>query len=184
MWKQALLQKEEQEEKKEDTETNKEESKEVKEDNNEEIKEKAYKANMILYKLGIAPFTWGNASECDREKRVFAIKPSGVEYEALTPDMMVIVDFDGNYNTCELNSYVKVHGLEKAKEELETAQNAISILGGNNVKTDEIIKFQMEGEDREVIRENVVDMCERLLCNPVIHDYKINVIPQNMACGK
>ena len=39
-------------------------------------------------------------------------------------------------------------------------------------------------EDREVIRENVVDMCERLLCNPVIHDYKINVIPQNMACGK
>jgi phosphoribosylformylglycinamidine synthase len=42
----------------------------------------------------------------------------------------------------------------------------------------------MEGEDREVIRENVVDMCERLLCNPVIHDYKINVIPQNMACGK
>ncbi|MEE1150873.1 MAG: phosphoribosylformylglycinamidine synthase subunit PurS, partial [Methanobrevibacter sp.] len=45
-------------------------------------------------------------------------------------------------------------------------------------------KFQMEGDDREAIRENVVDMCERLLCNPVIHDYKINVIPQNMACGK
>ncbi len=61
-----------------------------------EIKEKAYKANMMLYKLGIAPFTWGNASECDRENRVFAIKPSGVEYEELTPDMMVIVDFDGN----------------------------------------------------------------------------------------
>lgn len=60
------------------------------------IKEKAYEANMMLYKLGIAPFTWGNASECDREKKVFAIKPSGVEYEELTPDMMVIVDFDGN----------------------------------------------------------------------------------------
>ncbi len=60
-----------------------------------DIKEKAYKANMMLYKLGIAPFTWGNASECDREKRVFAIKPSGVEYEELTPEMMVIVDFDG-----------------------------------------------------------------------------------------
>lgn len=61
-----------------------------------DIKEKAYKANMLLYKLGIAPFTWGNASECDREKQVFAIKPSGVEYESLTPEMMVIVDFDGN----------------------------------------------------------------------------------------
>ena len=58
---------------------------------------------MMLYKLGIAPFTWGNASECDREKKVFAIKPSGVEYEALTPDMMVIVDFDGNKVEGEYN---------------------------------------------------------------------------------
>ncbi len=58
---------------------------------------------MMLYKLGIAPFTWGNASECDREKGVFAIKPSGVEYEELTPDMMVIVDFDGNKVEGEYN---------------------------------------------------------------------------------
>lgn len=62
----------------------------------EDIKRKAYEANMLLYKYGIAPFTWGNASECDREKRVFAIKPSGVPYEELTPEKMVIVDFDGN----------------------------------------------------------------------------------------
>ena len=69
----------------------------------EKIKEKAYEANMMLYKLGIAPFTWGNASECDRENRVFAIKPSGVEYAELTPDMMVIVDFDGNKVEGEYN---------------------------------------------------------------------------------
>lgn len=68
-----------------------------------DIKEKAYKANMMLYKLGIAPFTWGNASECDREKKVFAIKPSGVDYEELTPDMMVIVDFNGNKVEGEYN---------------------------------------------------------------------------------
>ncbi len=67
------------------------------------IKEKAYEANMMLYKLGIAPFTWGNASECDRELRVFAIKPSGVDYENLTPDKMVIVDFEGNKVEGELN---------------------------------------------------------------------------------
>lgn len=67
------------------------------------IKEKAYEANMMLYKLGIAPFTWGNASECDREQRVFAIKPSGVDYENLTPDKMVIVDFKGNKVEGELN---------------------------------------------------------------------------------
>lgn len=58
---------------------------------------------MMLYKLGIAPFTWGNASECDREQRVFAIKPSGVDYENLTPDKMVIVDFEGNKVEGELN---------------------------------------------------------------------------------
>ncbi len=52
-----------------------------------------------------------------------------------------------------------------------------------DAKTVDIIKFQMEGEDREAIREDVVDMCERLLCNPVIHNYKITVIPQNSACG-
>lgn len=68
-----------------------------------EIKQKAYEANMLLYKLGIAPFTWGNASECDRQARVFAIKPSGVAYEKLTPEMMVIVDFDGNKIDGELN---------------------------------------------------------------------------------
>lgn len=61
----------------------------------EEIRQKAYEANMLLYKYGIAPFTWGNASQCDREKKVFAIKPSGVPYEELTPEMMVIVSFDG-----------------------------------------------------------------------------------------
>ena len=70
--------------------------------------------------------------------------------------------------------------------EATTIERSLDLLGYKvkNVKTDEIIKFQMEGEDREVIRANVTDMCERLLCNPVIHDYKISVIPQNMACGK
>ena len=70
--------------------------------------------------------------------------------------------------------------------EASTIERSLDLLGYEveNPKTIEIITFQMEGEDREVIRENVVDMCERLLCNPVIHNYKINVIPQNMACGK
>ena len=61
----------------------------------EEIKQKAYEANMMLYRFGIAPFTWGNASQCDREAGVFAIKPSGVPYSELSPDKMVIVDFSG-----------------------------------------------------------------------------------------
>ncbi|MBR5954027.1 MAG: phosphoribosylformylglycinamidine synthase subunit PurS [Methanobrevibacter sp.] len=70
--------------------------------------------------------------------------------------------------------------------EATTIERSLALLGYEvkNTKTVETIKFQMEGVDREVIRENVVDMCERLLCNPVIHNYKINVIPQNTACGK
>ena len=69
--------------------------------------------------------------------------------------------------------------------EATTIERSLDLLGYEvkNAKTIDIIKFQMEGEDREVIRENVVDMCERLLCNPVIHNYKITVIPQNSACG-
>lgn len=69
----------------------------------EEIKQKAYEANMLLYQYGIAPFTWGNASECDRELKVFAIKPSGVPYTDLTPGMMVIVDFEGKKVEGELS---------------------------------------------------------------------------------
>lgn len=69
----------------------------------EEIKRQAYEANMMLYRFGIAPFTWGNASQCDRGAGVFAIKPSGVPYESLSTEQMVIVDFDGNKVEGELN---------------------------------------------------------------------------------
>jgi len=59
------------------------------------IREEAYEANMQLPKLGLVLFTFGNVSAADRTQGVFAIKPSGVPYEDLTPGKMVIVDFDG-----------------------------------------------------------------------------------------
>ena len=70
--------------------------------------------------------------------------------------------------------------------EATTIERSLDLLGYEvkNTKTVEIIKFQMEGNDKEAIRENVVDMCERLLCNPVIHNYNIEVSPQNIAGGK
>jgi L-ribulose-5-phosphate 4-epimerase len=61
-----------------------------------EIRAEAYKANMLLPKLGLVLFTFGNASAADHSEGVFAIKPSGVPYEDLSPENMVIVDFDGN----------------------------------------------------------------------------------------
>jgi len=59
------------------------------------IKEAAYEANMQLPKLGLVLFTFGNVSAADRDLGVFAIKPSGVPYKDLSPDDMVIVDFEG-----------------------------------------------------------------------------------------
>lgn len=61
----------------------------------EHIKQEAYEANMQLPKLGLVLFTFGNVSAVDRNAGVFAIKPSGVPYDELSPDKMVIVDFDG-----------------------------------------------------------------------------------------
>lgn len=62
----------------------------------EKIKQEAYEANMELPKLGLVVFTFGNVSVVDRENRVFAIKPSGVSYDVLKPEDMVIVDFEAN----------------------------------------------------------------------------------------
>lgn len=59
------------------------------------IQQEAYEANMQLPQLGLVLFTFGNVSAADRSLGVFAIKPSGVAYEDLSPEKMVIVDFDG-----------------------------------------------------------------------------------------
>ncbi|MBC8034513.1 MAG: L-ribulose-5-phosphate 4-epimerase AraD [Chitinophagaceae bacterium] len=61
----------------------------------QDIKEAAYNANMQLPELNLVIFTFGNVSAADRSAGVFAIKPSGVAYNELSPDKMVIVDFDG-----------------------------------------------------------------------------------------
>ena len=60
------------------------------------IREACYEANMQLPQLGLVLFTFGNVSVADRQQGVFAIKPSGVPYASLSPDKMVILDFDAN----------------------------------------------------------------------------------------
>ncbi|MDR0793727.1 MAG: L-ribulose-5-phosphate 4-epimerase [Chitinophagaceae bacterium] len=61
----------------------------------EHIQQEAYAANLELPKLNLVLFTFGNVSAADKSLGVFAIKPSGVAYEDLTPAKMVVVDFDG-----------------------------------------------------------------------------------------
>ena len=61
----------------------------------EQLKQEVYEANMLLPKYHLVTFTWGNVSGIDREKGLFVIKPSGVDYDKLTPDSMVIVNLEG-----------------------------------------------------------------------------------------
>ena len=62
----------------------------------EELKQQVYEANMELPKRGLVTYTWGNVSGFDKETGYFAIKPSGVEYDDLKPEDMVIMDLNGN----------------------------------------------------------------------------------------
>ena len=69
----------------------------------EKLKEKVWKANLQLPEYHLVTFTWGNASEIDRESGLFVIKPSGVPYETLKPEHMVVMDLDGNRVEGDLN---------------------------------------------------------------------------------
>ena len=58
----------------------------------EDLKKQVYEANMLLPKYGLVIFTWGNVSGIDREKNLMVIKPSGVDYDVMKPEDMVVVD--------------------------------------------------------------------------------------------
>ena len=68
-----------------------------------ELKERVLEANLMLPKYGLVTFTWGNVSEYDRESGLVAIKPSGVEYDRMTVDDIVVLDLDGNKVEGKLN---------------------------------------------------------------------------------
>lgn len=61
-----------------------------------ELKQRVLNANLLLPKYNLVTFTWGNVSEYDRETGLIAIKPSGVEYDTMTEDDIVVMDIEGN----------------------------------------------------------------------------------------
>ena len=77
----------------------------------EKLREEVYRANMELPERGLVVYTWGNVSGIDREKGLVVIKPSGVEYDELTPEKLVIVDLNNNVVEGNLNpsSDTKTH---------------------------------------------------------------------------
>ena len=76
-----------------------------------ELKKKVYEANMELPRRNLVTYTWGNVSGIDREKGLFVIKPSGVDYDDLKPDDMVVMDLKGNKVEGDMNpsSDTKTH---------------------------------------------------------------------------
>lgn len=77
----------------------------------EELKQKVYEANMELPRRGLVTYTWGNVSGIDQEKGLFVIKPSGVEYDELKPEDLVVMDLQGNKVEGDMNpsSDTKTH---------------------------------------------------------------------------
>ncbi len=69
----------------------------------QELKQRVLNANLQLPKYGLVTFTWGNVSEIDRERGVIAIKPSGVEYDVMTTDDIVVIDLEGKRVEGHLN---------------------------------------------------------------------------------
>lgn len=69
----------------------------------EKLKEEVYQANLELPRQGLIKYTWGNVSAIDREANLFVIKPSGVDYETLKAEDMVVCDLDGNVVEGQLN---------------------------------------------------------------------------------
>ncbi|GGI43108.1 L-ribulose-5-phosphate 4-epimerase [Mammaliicoccus stepanovicii] len=68
-----------------------------------EIRKRVYEANISLQEHNLIKFTWGNVSEIDRQLGLIVIKPSGVAYDKLTPENMVVVDINGNVIEGDLN---------------------------------------------------------------------------------
>lgn len=69
----------------------------------EQLKKEVWEANMLLPKYGLVTFTWGNVSGIDRESGLVVIKPSGVEYDVMKPEDMVVVDLNGKVVEGDLN---------------------------------------------------------------------------------
>jgi L-ribulose-5-phosphate 4-epimerase len=73
----------------------------------ENLRRDVLAANLELFRLGLALFTWGNASAIDRERGLVVIKPSGVPYDTMKPEDMVVVDLEGRHVDGALKSLLR-----------------------------------------------------------------------------
>ena len=102
----------------------------------EALKKQVYEANMELPRRGLITYTWGNVSGIDRERGLFVIKPSGVDYDELKPEDMVVMDLDGNkvegdYNpSSDTPTHLELYKAFKEVGYLRWEESSIPILHG------------------------------------------------------
>ena len=107
----------------------------------EALKQQVYEANMELPRRGLVTYTWGNVSGIDREKGLFVIKPSGVEYDELTPEMLVVMDLNGN----KVEGELKPSSDTKTHLELYKAFSALGgIVGGIHAVVDDLMAHRLD----------------------------------------
>lgn len=141
----------------------------------EELKQEVYEANMLLPKYNLVTFTWGNVSGIDREKGLIVIKPSGVEYDVMKPEDMVITDLEGNVVDSKLkpSSDLMTH--------LEFYKNFKDIGGVVHTHSTNAVAFAQAGRDIPALGTTHGDYyygdvpCTRCLTNEEIaNDYELN----------
>lgn len=132
------------------------------------LKEECYEANMMLPKLGLVLFTFGNVSAVDRAKAVFAIKPSGVPYEILKADDIVIVDFDAKLVEGKLrpSSDTKTHA--------QLYKNWTDIGGITHTHSTHAVAWAQAGLDIPIFGTTHADHTHQdIPCAPVLTDEMI-----------
>ncbi len=142
----------------------------------EQLKQEVFAANIELNKRGVVLYTWGNASGIDREKGLVVIKPSGVPYEAMTADDMVVVDLytgevvEGHYRP---SSDTPTH--------LEVYRNFKEISGCTHTHSVNAVCFAQAGMDIPALGTTHADYfygdipCTRMLSEEeVFNDYELN----------
>jgi len=141
----------------------------------QKLKKEVLQANLALVKHNLVVFTWGNVSGIDREKNLVVIKPSGVNYEDLTPEKMVVVDLEGNL----------VEGELKPSSDTETHlvlyQNFSGIGGVVHTHSEWAVSWAQAGRDIPCYGTTQADYffgsipCTRKLTeNEVKHNYEKN----------
>ncbi|MBK8635657.1 MAG: L-ribulose-5-phosphate 4-epimerase [Saprospiraceae bacterium] len=134
----------------------------------QDLKEECYEANLQLPKLGLVLFTFGNVSAVDRVNAVFAIKPSGVPYETLKVEDIVILDYDANV----------VEGNKRASSDTKThalLYKTWSEIGGiTHTHSTYAVAWAQAGMDIPILGTTHADHCHQdIPCAPVLTDEMI-----------